>query len=152
MRTIRGKTNSPLLSLGLLQLGRYNPERLAGGKHQTLVYVYMYMEPSQQIEGSKKCLEQEVIKPLDKVTRNLWKIGKTQGFGLSVVNDEVTRKIRVRLTRFVWTDFVAPDFLFLVIRVSSPLLAWEGTFRMGDLSSAFRAKKGQSVLLVPAVS
>ena len=64
----------------------------------------------------------------------------------------MARKKKVRLTRFVWTDFVAPDFLFLVIRVSSPLLAWEGTFLMGDLSSAFRAKKGQSVLLVPAVS
>ena len=38
----------------------------------------------------------------------------TRGFGLGVVNGEVSRKIRVSLTRFVCTDFSARNSLSLV--------------------------------------
>ena len=63
----------------------------------------------QDSEGPKKWLEQELLYNLDIEIISLWRTDKTE-FGLGVVNDkEVTRKIRVSLTRLVcW--FLCPQF------------------------------------------
>ena len=55
---------------------------------------------------------------LDKETMHLWRTAKTEGFGRGVVNgDELTRKIRVSLSGFVCTDFLAPKSPSLAIRL-----------------------------------
>lgn len=67
------------------------------------------------------------------------------------MNDETNRKIRVSLTRFVYTDLWAPKSSSLVIRMSSSLYR-EGTCHMGVLFPAFKKKKESQSVFVPAVS
>ena len=47
---------------------------------------------------------------LNKETIRLWRIDRTEGIGLGIVSgEEVTRKIRLSLTRFLYTDFLAQN-------------------------------------------
>lgn len=52
---------------------------------------------------------------------------KNKMFALRIVNDEeVTRKVKISLRRFVCTDFLAPNTPSLVIRMSFILLVLGG--------------------------
>ena len=81
--------------------------------------------------------------------KNLQKIGKIEGFGVEVkVNSEATRMVRVSLTSFIHTDFLASNSLSLAIRMPSNLLAYGGYHPMGALFPAFRGTTAnQSVFL-----
>lgn len=77
-------------------------------------------------------------------------------FELWLVNgEEVARNIRVSLTKFVCTDFLAPNSLSLVIRISSLLLVQERELSLGSFMTCFRGKDeaggGQSDLHVSPI-
>ena len=76
----------------------------------------------------------KLFSPLDKETINAFKFGKTERFGLGVVHgEEVTEKVRISLTRFVCTDFSAPNSPSLVTRLSSSSWYYRvGTCHIGD--------------------
>lgn len=57
-----------------------------------------------------------------------------------------------KITRFVYTDLLAPNSLSVVMRMSSFLLVQGEYLSHGSLFSAFRKKKESQSVLVPAVS
>ena len=105
-------------------------------------------EPSQENENPRKWPEQEAFIPF-RQTINLYRIDKTKGFGLGVVKgDEVTRKVRVSLTRFVLYRFLSPQIpISGDVNVFSPPgtarapLTWE----FNDLFQGRRASLGGGV-------
>lgn len=59
--------------------------------------------------------------------------------GLGVANcEEVTRKIRISLTRFVCSELLAPNSLSLVIRKSSLLLVQGGDLSQESFMTCLR--------------
>ena len=65
---------------------------------------------------------------------------------------EVTKKIRVGLTKFACIDFSAPDSPPLVVRMSSFLLVQGKYFSCGTSSSSFQKEKESQSVLIPAIS
>lgn len=81
--------------------------------------------------------------------KNLQKIGKIEGFGVEVkVNSEATRMVRVSLTSFIHTDFLASNSLSLVIRMSPFLLAQGGYLSLESFTICFREKCGNGEVRV----
>lgn len=71
---------------------------------------------------------------LVKEKNNLLRIDKTKGFKVGIVKGEnINRKVRVSLTRFVCANFLAPSSLSLVIKMSPKLLEWSHISHMGSL-------------------
>lgn len=63
------------------------------------------------------------------------------GLGLGEANcEEVHRKIRVSLTRFVCSEILPPNSVSLVIRKSSLLLVQGGDLSQGSFMTYFREK------------
>lgn len=81
--------------------------------------------------------------------KNSQKIGKIEGFGVEVkVNSEATRMVRVSLTSFIHTDFLASNSLSLVIRMSPFLLAQGGYLSLESFTICFREKCGNGEVRV----
>lgn len=95
----------------------------------------------QRGDQSRKLLEL-----LYKETIHLWKIDKTKEFGTERVNgEEVTRKITVSLTRFVCTDFLAPNSLCVWWYECVPFSCYKRAPFTGEFISCFQEEKaGQS--------
>lgn len=70
------------------------------------------------------------------------------GWALGAKGEEVTRKVRVSITSFVYAAFLAPNSLSLQMRMSSFLLVQGGYFHRGDF---LLLSGGQRKVRVPSL-
>ena len=118
-------------------------------------FLHLHGSLHKRVKTWRSDQSRKLLYHLDKETINLWGIDKTKEFGLGVVNgEEVTRKIKVSLTRCVRTDFSAPQF-----PVSGKVFPSPGTGRApftGEFYDLFQGRRvgeggGRSALPASAI-
>lgn len=101
-------------------------------------------EPSQENEDPSKWPEQKVYTPFSQRNNTFVKNWQDKGLWAEVVNgEEITRKIRVSLTKFVCTHFSAPNSVSGDKDAFYPV-STGGYLSHGSFTSCFQEEKGGS--------